>query len=84
MESRFPTMLVLVREFYRGMYGNAGEMEPSTHDLGEHFGDKFGDFGDELWDLKNTGIFLIFLLEAEIRIYTDDSCDITACREDYK
>ncbi|GBO26812.1 hypothetical protein AVEN_142857-1 [Araneus ventricosus] len=32
MESCFPAMLVLWlgREFYRGMYGNAGRVEPST------------------------------------------------------
>ncbi|GBM40753.1 hypothetical protein AVEN_162209-1 [Araneus ventricosus] len=37
-------------------------MEPSTADL-----------GDEMWDLKSTGIFLLSLLGAEIRIYTDNS-----------
>ncbi|GBN54206.1 hypothetical protein AVEN_34947-1 [Araneus ventricosus] len=32
-----------------------------------------GDFGDEMWDLKSTGIFLISLMGTEIRIYPDDS-----------
>ncbi|GBN27158.1 hypothetical protein AVEN_217089-1 [Araneus ventricosus] len=79
MESRFPSMLVLWfgRQFYRGMYGNSGGKEPSTPDLGDklddHFGDKFGDFGDEMWDPKSTGIFLISLLGPEIWIYPDDS-----------
>ncbi|GBM37478.1 hypothetical protein AVEN_263151-1 [Araneus ventricosus] len=36
-------------------------------------GDKICDFGDEMWDLKTTGIFLISLLGVEIRIYPDDS-----------
>ncbi|GBN40128.1 hypothetical protein AVEN_244682-1, partial [Araneus ventricosus] len=31
------------------------------------------DHGDEMWDLKSTGIFLISLLGARIRIYPDDS-----------
>ncbi|GBM09279.1 hypothetical protein AVEN_59249-1 [Araneus ventricosus] len=38
-------------------------------DLGDHF----GDFGDEMWGLKSTGIFLISLLGTEIRICPDDS-----------
>ncbi|GBO03399.1 hypothetical protein AVEN_176479-1 [Araneus ventricosus] len=45
MECRFPAMLVLLlgREFYRGMYGNSGGMEPSTLDLSEKLGGHFGD-----------------------------------------
>ncbi|GBN23328.1 hypothetical protein AVEN_212646-1 [Araneus ventricosus] len=41
MERRFTVVLVLRlgREFYRGMYGNGGGMEPSIPDLGNHFGD---------------------------------------------
>ncbi|GBO22727.1 hypothetical protein AVEN_149392-1 [Araneus ventricosus] len=35
-------------------------------------GGKLSDFGDEMWDLKSSGIFLISLLGAEIRIYPDD------------
>ncbi|GBO33537.1 hypothetical protein AVEN_144475-1 [Araneus ventricosus] len=30
-------------------------------------GDKFGDFGDEIWDLKGAGIFSISLLGEKIR-----------------
>ncbi|GBN39814.1 hypothetical protein AVEN_67837-1 [Araneus ventricosus] len=69
MESRFPAMsgLWLGREFYRGKY----EMTDSSHvwspDLGDHLGDKFGDFGDETWDLKGAGIFSISLLGEKIR-----------------
>ncbi|GBL98123.1 hypothetical protein AVEN_47861-1 [Araneus ventricosus] len=72
MECRFPAMLVLWlgKEFYRGMHGNAGGMEPSI----PYIDDKLEDhFGDEMWVLKSTGIFLISLLEAEIQIYPDDS-----------
>ncbi|GBN28874.1 hypothetical protein AVEN_120161-1 [Araneus ventricosus] len=68
MESRFPAMLVLWlgREFYRGKYGN-GAIDPDFGEkLGYPFGDTFDDFGDEMWDLKSTGIFLISLLRAEI------------------
>ncbi|GBM00916.1 hypothetical protein AVEN_146244-1 [Araneus ventricosus] len=41
IENRFPAMLVLWlgKEFYRGIYGNAGGMEPSNSDLGDHFYD---------------------------------------------
>ncbi|GBM89239.1 hypothetical protein AVEN_53950-1 [Araneus ventricosus] len=72
MECRFPAVLVswLGREFYRGIYGNAGEIEPSTPDLGDKLSDHFGD---EMWDLKSARIFLISLLRTEIRIYLDDS-----------
>ncbi|GBM02716.1 hypothetical protein AVEN_40794-1 [Araneus ventricosus] len=75
MESRFPAMLVLWlgTEFYRDMYGNAGRMEPSSPNLGDKLEDRFDDFGDEMWDLKSTGVFLISLLRAEIRAYPDDS-----------
>ncbi|GBL93290.1 hypothetical protein AVEN_219439-1 [Araneus ventricosus] len=76
MESCFPAMLVLWmgRELCRGMYGNARRMEPSTPNLGEKLGNHFGGkFVDEMWDLISTGIFLISLLVAEIRIYPDDS-----------
>ncbi|GBN78626.1 hypothetical protein AVEN_88415-1 [Araneus ventricosus] len=38
-------------------------------DLGDHF----GNFGDEVWDFKNAGIFAISILGAEFRIYPDDS-----------
>ncbi|GBO24543.1 hypothetical protein AVEN_104077-1 [Araneus ventricosus] len=82
MESRFPTMLVswLGREFYRCKYGMTGSGRQAwSHGLR----DKFGDFGDEMWDLKSTGIFLISLLGAEIRIYPEP-CDVRACRVDYK
>ncbi|GBM35064.1 hypothetical protein AVEN_203227-1 [Araneus ventricosus] len=61
MESRFPAMRVLWlgREFYRDKYGMA---IPRPWRLGD-----FGDFGDEIGDLKSAGIFSIFLLGDEIR-----------------
>ncbi|GBO23933.1 hypothetical protein AVEN_22319-1 [Araneus ventricosus] len=64
MECRFPAMLVLWlgREFYRGMYGNARRMQPSSSDL-----------GDKMQDLKNSRIFLISLLRAEIRTSPGDA-----------
>ncbi|GBN33426.1 hypothetical protein AVEN_59618-1 [Araneus ventricosus] len=64
MECRFPAMLVscLGREFYRSMYRNSGGMKPLTPDV-----------GDKMCDLKNSRIFLISLLGAEIRISPDDS-----------
>ncbi|GBM62852.1 hypothetical protein AVEN_35156-1 [Araneus ventricosus] len=67
IESRFPATLVLWlgTQFYRSLYGNAGRMEPLTPDLSSKL-------GDEMWDLKSSGIFLISLLGAEIRIYPDD------------
>ncbi|GBN04332.1 hypothetical protein AVEN_49202-1 [Araneus ventricosus] len=46
-------------------------------DLGENF-------GDEMRDLKTTGIFLISLLGAEIRIYPEIPRDVTACWETIK
>ncbi|GBN38561.1 hypothetical protein AVEN_9046-1 [Araneus ventricosus] len=50
-----------------------------TPDLGDHFGDKFGD---EIWDLKGAGIFSIFLLGVKIRLirHIIIPCDVTACR----
>ncbi|GBO39168.1 hypothetical protein AVEN_255513-1 [Araneus ventricosus] len=52
-------VLWLGSEFYRGMYGNAGEMKPTTPDIGDHF-------GYEMWDLKrifeNTTSFLRYLV----------------------
>ncbi|GBM96571.1 hypothetical protein AVEN_103130-1 [Araneus ventricosus] len=75
MECRFPAMLVLWlgREFYRVMYGNAGRMEPSTTKL-----------GDEMWDLKNTGIFLISLLGPRSGFIQMIPYGVTACLGDYK
>ncbi|GBO15870.1 hypothetical protein AVEN_98353-1 [Araneus ventricosus] len=57
----------------RDIYGNSGGMEPSTPALGDKLDFHFGDFGDEMWDLKGTGIFLITLLGTKIRIYPDNS-----------
>ncbi|GBN97249.1 hypothetical protein AVEN_236687-1 [Araneus ventricosus] len=37
-----PLVLWLGREYYRDMYGNTGEMELLTSDLGDHFGDECG------------------------------------------
>ncbi|GBL89641.1 hypothetical protein AVEN_104603-1 [Araneus ventricosus] len=39
------------------------------------------DLGDEMWDLKSTGIFLVFPLGAEIQMIP---CNVTAGRGDYK
>ncbi|GBN55747.1 hypothetical protein AVEN_26654-1 [Araneus ventricosus] len=66
MGSRFPAMLVLWlgREFYRSKY----EMTDSSHVWIPDLGDKLGDFGDEIWDLKGAGIFSISLLVGEIRL----------------
>ncbi|GBM40075.1 hypothetical protein AVEN_23162-1 [Araneus ventricosus] len=49
-------------------------MTSSSHvwfpDLGDkfsdHLGDKFGDFGDEIWDLKGAGIFSMFPLGEKV------------------
>ncbi|GBM10303.1 hypothetical protein AVEN_50017-1 [Araneus ventricosus] len=67
MGSRFPAMLVLWlgREFYRGKYGMTGNSQAWAPDLGD-------EFGDEMWDLKNAGIFSISLLGAAIQIYPDN------------
>ncbi|GBO12292.1 hypothetical protein AVEN_176232-1 [Araneus ventricosus] len=64
----------LGREFYRGKYGMTGNSHVWSPVLGDHLGDKFGDFGDEIWDLKGAGIFSISLLAEEIRLNVlDDS-----------
>ncbi|GBO24494.1 hypothetical protein AVEN_177726-1 [Araneus ventricosus] len=74
MESRLPAMLVLWlgREFYRGkceMTSSSHVWSPDFGDkLGDHLSDKFGDFGDETWDLKVARILSISLLAAEIRL----------------
>ncbi|GBN92583.1 hypothetical protein AVEN_44244-1 [Araneus ventricosus] len=55
------------------------------NDLGDELGNKFGEFGDKMKDLKNAGIFSISLLGAEIyRIYQLILCDFTSCQESYK
>ncbi|GBM89227.1 hypothetical protein AVEN_136367-1 [Araneus ventricosus] len=71
MESRFPAMSVLWlgREFYRSKYGMTGSGQAWTPDLV----DELGYFGDEMWDLRNAGIFSVSLLRTDIRIYPDDS-----------
>ncbi|GBO28867.1 hypothetical protein AVEN_197096-1 [Araneus ventricosus] len=76
MESRFPAMSVLWlgREFYRDKYGMTVSNHVWSPDLRDKLGDKFGDFGDEIWDLKGAGIFSISLLGEEIRLNVlDDS-----------
>ncbi|GBM56708.1 hypothetical protein AVEN_224756-1 [Araneus ventricosus] len=84
MDSSFPAMLVLRlgKEFYRGIYGNVRRMESSTSDLGDKPGDRLGN---EMWDLKSTGIFLISPLRTPgtgfIQMIT---CDVTTCLGDYK
>ncbi|GBM20683.1 hypothetical protein AVEN_169011-1 [Araneus ventricosus] len=74
MESRFPAMLVLWlrREFYRGKYGVTVSSQAWTTDLG----DKFSDFGDEIWDIKGAGIFSVFLLgeEMHLNVLDDSMC----------
>ncbi|GBN22147.1 hypothetical protein AVEN_61088-1 [Araneus ventricosus] len=81
--------LMVVKIVLQGYVWECRENEAidSTSNLGVKFGHHFGDmstiletilavwhkFGDEMWDLKSTGNFLISLLEAEIRIYPDDS-----------
>ncbi|GBO15765.1 hypothetical protein AVEN_87741-1 [Araneus ventricosus] len=42
--------------------------------LSDHLGDKFCDFGDEIWDLKGDGIFSIFPLGEKIRLNVLDNC----------
>ncbi|GBN12790.1 hypothetical protein AVEN_146675-1, partial [Araneus ventricosus] len=50
------------------------EMIDSSHIWTPDLGDKFGYFGDEIWDLKGAGIFSISLLAEEIRLNVlDDS-----------
>ncbi|GBL87771.1 hypothetical protein AVEN_81370-1 [Araneus ventricosus] len=66
MEIRFPAMLVLWlgREFYKGKYEMTDSSPVWTPDLG----DKLGDFGDEIWDIKGAGIFSIFPLGEKIHL----------------
>ncbi|GBN28894.1 hypothetical protein AVEN_69181-1 [Araneus ventricosus] len=76
MESRFPAMFILWlgREFYRDEYGMTGSIQAWTPDLGDKF-------GDEIWDLKRTGIFSMSLLGEEISLNVlDDSIDVTGFR----
>ncbi|GBN41045.1 hypothetical protein AVEN_216392-1 [Araneus ventricosus] len=42
-------------------------MTDSSYVWTPDLGDKFGDFGDEIWDLIGAGIFSIFLLGEKIR-----------------
>ncbi|GBM98477.1 hypothetical protein AVEN_25953-1 [Araneus ventricosus] len=56
------SLMIGKREFYRGEYGIAS----SNHVWFPDIGDKFGDFGDEIWDLKGARIFSIFPLGEEI------------------
>ncbi|GBN28804.1 hypothetical protein AVEN_98148-1 [Araneus ventricosus] len=73
MESRFPAMSVLWlgKEFYRGKYEMTNSSHVWTPDLGDHLGDKFGNFGDEIWDLKGAGIFSISLLAEQNTVSID-------------
>ncbi|GBM10905.1 hypothetical protein AVEN_42152-1 [Araneus ventricosus] len=75
MESLFPVMLVawLGREFYRGKYGMTRNSQAWNSDLGDHFGDKFGDFGFKSKIPKNAILFLISLLEEDIRLNVLDN-----------
>ncbi|GBN95603.1 hypothetical protein AVEN_258202-1 [Araneus ventricosus] len=56
--------LMVAKRVYRGKY----EMTDSSHVWTPVLGDKFGDFGDEIWDLKGAGIFSISLLAEVIRL----------------
>ncbi|GBL97922.1 hypothetical protein AVEN_129180-1 [Araneus ventricosus] len=77
-------LLWLERDIYRVLTTYRG-MEANVSDLGDHFGDKFGDLGDKTKILKNAGIFSISLLVAEIwRIYYMILCDVTSCQKRYK
>ncbi|GBM49147.1 hypothetical protein AVEN_179752-1 [Araneus ventricosus] len=63
-----------------------GERRPTATDLGvelgDHFGEKFGNFDDKMRDLKNAGIFSVCLLGTEIyRMYSMILCDVTSCQE---
>ncbi|GBN43122.1 hypothetical protein AVEN_147328-1 [Araneus ventricosus] len=71
----FPTMLVLWlgREFYIGKCGMTRSSQDCTSDLGE-----------EMWDLKNAGIFSIPLLVPRSGFVQMIACDVTACLGDYK
>ncbi|GBM33649.1 hypothetical protein AVEN_203690-1 [Araneus ventricosus] len=42
-------------------------MASSSHAWFPDLGDKFSDFGDEIWYLKGAGIFSLFLLGEKIR-----------------
>ncbi|GBM98533.1 hypothetical protein AVEN_271089-1 [Araneus ventricosus] len=74
MESRFPAMEVLWlgREFYRDKYEMTENSHIWTPDLGDkrgdHLGNKFDNFGDEIWDLKGAGIFSILLIGEKIHL----------------
>ncbi|GBN17427.1 hypothetical protein AVEN_188560-1 [Araneus ventricosus] len=74
MECRFPAMLVLWlgREFYRE-YRRNGAIDPRPWRPFWQLVDKSGVFGDKMYHLKNTRIFSISLLGAEIRICIDNS-----------
>ncbi|GBM19562.1 hypothetical protein AVEN_365-1 [Araneus ventricosus] len=65
--------LMVGKRVLQGYVWECRENRAIDPDLGDKLVDQFGDFGDEMWDLKSTGIFLISLLEAEIWIYPDDS-----------
>ncbi|GBN16011.1 hypothetical protein AVEN_207095-1 [Araneus ventricosus] len=79
MENLFPVMFAVWfgREFYRIKYGMTGSSQAWTPDLGDHF-------GDEMWDLKNAGIFSISPLGVNIWLIKMIPFDATACRGDYK
>ncbi|GBN92998.1 hypothetical protein AVEN_138983-1, partial [Araneus ventricosus] len=64
LENRFPAVLDLWlrKEFYRDKYGMTSSNQAWTLDLGDERGNHFREFGDEMWDLKNAGIFSISLL----------------------
>ncbi|GBM71168.1 hypothetical protein AVEN_193849-1 [Araneus ventricosus] len=69
-------VLWLGGEFYREMYVNFGEngtIDPRPWRL-----------GDEMWDLKSTGIFLISLSGPRSGFIQMIPCDVMACRGDYK
>ncbi|GBM23624.1 hypothetical protein AVEN_117377-1 [Araneus ventricosus] len=64
-------------ESFRGFFYSSHVWTPDFGDkLGDHLCDKFGDFGEEIWDLKGAGIFSISLLAEEICLNVlDDSME---------
>ncbi|GBN38160.1 hypothetical protein AVEN_60682-1 [Araneus ventricosus] len=59
----------------------SGNGQPWIPDIGDHFGYKFGDFGDKSKIPENAIIFSISLLGEEIyRMYWTIPCEVTTSR----
>ncbi|GBM45000.1 hypothetical protein AVEN_201043-1, partial [Araneus ventricosus] len=54
------------------------ERTDSSHVWTPDLGDRLGDFSDEIWDLKDTGIFSISLLGEKIRHECAGSFHVTS------